>query len=155
VLLICVIALCYCFVLLFCIIVLYYCFVLFLPLQFFSHSNLDQPHSSALDAPVHSDDADLEDYSSLPSLLDATVEALDEDAALCATIITPDSTWVKKAQKALLAKPTSNFFFFFFFLLFFFFFFFFFFLFFFKSLKFFSLNFFFLHHHLLSLYYSL
>lgn len=39
--------------------------------------------------------------------MDAQFEKLDPESCLRPTIINPGSTWTKKAQKALLAKPTT------------------------------------------------
>merc|ERR1712039_200964 len=40
--------------------------------------------------------------------LDAQFEQLDTDSALRPTIINPSSSWTKKAQKSLLAKPETT-----------------------------------------------
>jgi len=40
--------------------------------------------------------------------MDERFEQLDTDSALRPTIINPASTWTKKAQKALLASPTTS-----------------------------------------------
>jgi len=40
--------------------------------------------------------------------MDQRFERLDEDSALRPTIIKPSDTWTKRAQKALLASPTTS-----------------------------------------------
>merc|ERR1719161_2609044 len=40
--------------------------------------------------------------------MDARFEALDVDSALRPTILSPSERWTKKAQKALLASPTTS-----------------------------------------------
>jgi len=48
------------------------------------------------------------DLTQVPKEIDRRVEALDTDAALRPTIITPSDVWTKRAQKALLADPTTS-----------------------------------------------
>jgi len=48
------------------------------------------------------------DFSQVPKEMDERFEQLDTDSALRPTIINPASTWTKKAQKALLASPTTS-----------------------------------------------
>jgi len=48
------------------------------------------------------------DYTQVPREMDQRFERLDVDAALRPTIIKPADTWTKRAQKALLAKPTTE-----------------------------------------------
>jgi hypothetical protein len=48
------------------------------------------------------------DYTKIPTELDKKFEALDEDSALRPTIINPGDTWTKRAQKALLAEPSTS-----------------------------------------------
>jgi len=48
------------------------------------------------------------DYTQVPKEMDKQFERLDTDSALRPTIINPADTWTKKAQKALLAKPTVD-----------------------------------------------
>merc|ERR1719360_387899 len=50
----------------------------------------------------------LRDYTQVPREMDQRFERLDVDAALRPTIIKPTDTWTKRAQKALLAKPTTE-----------------------------------------------
>jgi len=50
---------------------------------------------------------DAVDYTKLPSLLDKEFEMYDEEGAVRATTITPSKSWTRKAQKALLAAPTT------------------------------------------------
>jgi hypothetical protein len=59
-------------------------------------------------APMDTDEQQGEDYTRLPTTLDTTVEKFDVDSALSATIIKPGKSWVKSAQKALLAAPTTT-----------------------------------------------
>ena len=47
------------------------------------------------------------DYTKIPSALEKQFEALDKEGAVRPTIINPGSVWTKRAQKALLADPTS------------------------------------------------
>jgi len=46
------------------------------------------------------------DFTSIPSQLDAKFEKYDEDGALCATTIKPETTWTKQFQRSLLSKPS-------------------------------------------------
>merc|ERR1712039_995444 len=48
------------------------------------------------------------DYTQVPRDLDRRFEELDVGRSLRPTIINPSQVWTKKAQKALLAKPTST-----------------------------------------------
>jgi hypothetical protein len=48
------------------------------------------------------------DYTQVPKEMDAQFEKLDTDSCLRPTIISPGDTWTKKAQKALLATPTTS-----------------------------------------------
>mmetsp|Transcript_26534 Transcript_26534/g.66767 ORF Transcript_26534/g.66767 Transcript_26534/m.66767 type:complete len:940 (-) Transcript_26534:58-2877(-) len=50
----------------------------------------------------------LVDYTQVPQQLEQQFEKLDKEGALRPTIINPGKTWRKKAQKALLAKPTES-----------------------------------------------
>jgi hypothetical protein len=50
----------------------------------------------------------LVDYTQVPQQLEQQFEKLDKEGALRPTIINPGTTWRKKAQKALLAKPTES-----------------------------------------------
>ncbi|CAM9417059.1 unnamed protein product [Ectocarpus fasciculatus] len=48
------------------------------------------------------------DYTKIPGALEKQFEALDKEGAVRPTIINPGSVWTKRAQKALLADPTSS-----------------------------------------------
>jgi hypothetical protein len=48
------------------------------------------------------------DYTLVPREMDRRFEELDTDSALRPTIINPSSVWTKRAQKALLAAPTTS-----------------------------------------------
>jgi len=48
------------------------------------------------------------DFTQVPKQMDENFEKLDSDNALRPTIINPGKEWTKKAQKALLASPTTN-----------------------------------------------
>eukprot|EP00933_Yihiella_yeosuensis_P019978 TRINITY_DN1610_c0_g1_i5.p1 TRINITY_DN1610_c0_g1~~TRINITY_DN1610_c0_g1_i5.p1 ORF type:complete len:245 (-),score=72.89 TRINITY_DN1610_c0_g1_i5:135-842(-) len=48
------------------------------------------------------------DYTQVPREMDQCFEKLDTDSALRPTIINPGSLWKKRAQKALLASPTTT-----------------------------------------------
>lgn len=48
------------------------------------------------------------DYTQVPIAMDRRFEQCDTDGAVRPTIITPGATWTKRAQKALLAKPTTS-----------------------------------------------
>ena len=48
------------------------------------------------------------DYTRLPALLDAKLLALDTDSAVRSTRIDVGEVWTRRAQRALLAKPTSS-----------------------------------------------
>merc|ERR1712228_299387 len=54
------------------------------------------------------DDGDARDYTKVPQQMEERFESLDVDNALRPTIISPGDTWTKRAQKALLAKPTTS-----------------------------------------------
>jgi len=61
------------------------------------------------DAPHELDEASGgRDLTQVPVEMDARFEKLDPDARLRPTIITPASQWKKRAQKALLSKPTET-----------------------------------------------
>merc|ERR1712060_833447 len=48
------------------------------------------------------------DYTQVPKEMDTRLEQLDSDGAVRPAIINPGRTWTKRAQKALLAKPTKS-----------------------------------------------
>jgi hypothetical protein len=48
------------------------------------------------------------DVTKIPRALDQKFEALDKEGAVRPTIIHPGKEWTKKAQKALLAEPTTT-----------------------------------------------
>jgi len=48
------------------------------------------------------------DYTKVPKEMDASFERFDTDSQLRPTIITPAGSWTKRAQKALLATPTTT-----------------------------------------------
>lgn len=48
------------------------------------------------------------DFTQVPKQMDENFEKLDSDNALRPTIINPGKEWTKKAQRALLASPTTN-----------------------------------------------
>mmetsp|Transcript_109599 Transcript_109599/g.340182 ORF Transcript_109599/g.340182 Transcript_109599/m.340182 type:complete len:159 (-) Transcript_109599:107-583(-) len=48
------------------------------------------------------------DYTQVPREMDERFEKLDTDSALRPTIINPSAIWTKRAQKALLASPTTS-----------------------------------------------
>lgn len=48
------------------------------------------------------------DYTQVPKDMDEQFEKLDSDGTLRPTIISPAEVWRKKAQKALLAEPTTS-----------------------------------------------
>jgi len=47
------------------------------------------------------------DYTLIPTKLDSKFEEIDEDGALCSTIIKPGKTWKKKYYKSLLSGPSE------------------------------------------------
>lgn len=49
-----------------------------------------------------------EDYTKIPEILDAKFEKLDEDGALCPTIISPGNVWTKEYLPSLLASPITK-----------------------------------------------
>jgi len=48
------------------------------------------------------------DYTQVPREMDERFERLDTDNQLRPTIISPSGSWTKRAQKALLASPTTT-----------------------------------------------
>lgn len=48
------------------------------------------------------------DYTQVPKEMDERFERLDTDNQLRPTIISPEGSWTKRAQKALLASPTTS-----------------------------------------------
>jgi len=48
------------------------------------------------------------DYTKIPGALEKRFEAVDKEGAVRPTIINPGSTWTKRAQKALLAEPSTT-----------------------------------------------
>jgi hypothetical protein len=48
------------------------------------------------------------DYTAIPGALERRFEQLDKEGAVRPTIINPGSMWTKRAQKALLADPTTS-----------------------------------------------
>lgn len=52
--------------------------------------------------------ADSRDYTQVPKEMDKQFQKLDTDSCLRPTIISPGDTWTKRAQKALLASPTTT-----------------------------------------------
>eukprot|EP00418_Pyrodinium_bahamense_P095920 CAMPEP_0179039872 /NCGR_PEP_ID=MMETSP0796-20121207/15359_1 /TAXON_ID=73915 /ORGANISM="Pyrodinium bahamense, Strain pbaha01" /LENGTH=936 /DNA_ID=CAMNT_0020736207 /DNA_START=64 /DNA_END=2874 /DNA_ORIENTATION=- len=48
------------------------------------------------------------DYTQVPREMDKQFERMDSDGALRPTIISPSDRWTKRAQKALLASPTTS-----------------------------------------------
>merc|ERR1719281_247134 len=53
-------------------------------------------------------DGEDRDYTQVPKDMDENFERLDIDSQLRPTIITPSGNWTKRAQKALLASPTTS-----------------------------------------------
>ena len=51
---------------------------------------------------------EISDLTQIPKILDRRFEELDKEGAVRPTIINPGQSWTKKAQKALLAEPTST-----------------------------------------------
>mmetsp|Transcript_15089 Transcript_15089/g.45211 ORF Transcript_15089/g.45211 Transcript_15089/m.45211 type:complete len:921 (+) Transcript_15089:180-2942(+) len=69
----------------------------------------DEPSTGAAEPESSEDLAEgLVDYTQVPQQLEQQFEKLDKEGALRPTIINPGKTWRKKAQKALLAKPTES-----------------------------------------------
>jgi hypothetical protein len=62
--------------------------------------------SSAASGAPHGDGT--VDYTRIPGELDAKLEAIDEDDALRATILTPSPTWTRTRQKGLLSPPKAT-----------------------------------------------
>ena len=65
---------------------------------------------SAFDGESVVDAAEAEemDYTQLPAVLDAKLLSLDKDSAVRPTRIDVGKVWTRRAQRALLAKPTSS-----------------------------------------------
>lgn len=66
----------------------------------------EKPHASVI-ADEHNDSG-CEDFTKYPALLDEKYALLDEDNALRPTIVKPGTTWTKKYQASLLAKPATK-----------------------------------------------
>lgn len=66
-----------------------------------------QPQTQA-DQPQDVVDVPGRDYTEVPKEMDARFEELDIDSQLRPTIISPAGSWTKRAQKALLASPTTS-----------------------------------------------
>lgn len=62
---------------------------------------------AATGAPSAAGAADL-DYTALPTALDRSFEALDDDAALHSTILSAGDTWTRTAQRGLLSDPETE-----------------------------------------------
>lgn len=66
----------------------------------------EQPPAAAAGGPAGS--GGTRDLTAVPKELDERFEKLDSDSAVRPTIINPGETWQKRAQKALLAAPTTS-----------------------------------------------
>jgi len=65
-------------------------------------------HQSQSDEPKEKLETVGRDYTQVPKDMDASFEKLDTDSQLRPTIISPQGDWTKRAQKALLASPTTS-----------------------------------------------
>merc|ERR1719253_1473459 len=65
-------------------------------------------HQSQSDEPKEKLETVGRDYTQVPKDMDASFEKLDTDSQLRPTIISPGGSWTKRAQKALLATPTTT-----------------------------------------------
>mmetsp|Transcript_853 Transcript_853/g.1463 ORF Transcript_853/g.1463 Transcript_853/m.1463 type:complete len:201 (+) Transcript_853:3-605(+) len=67
-----------------------------------------QQNASHAAAPDDEVGGEARDYTKVPREMDQRFERLDLDSSLRPTIISPGGNWTKKAQKALLAAPTTT-----------------------------------------------
>merc|ERR1719498_2245286 len=67
-----------------------------------------QPQQNQQQDAAQQVDAEDRDYTQVPKDMDENFERLDTDSQLRPTIITPSGNWTKRAQKALLASPTTS-----------------------------------------------